>query len=180
MAALKSQNMERVAIFSAGLLAWTLIEYAIHAWLSHTFNTFATPLHDVHHRDPHAVFTIGAWIPIAASWLAGVALFGWSPGMTLYSGIVAGFAAYEAIHYRVHFSAASCRAETHLRLRHLVHHHREPMACFGVTSELWDLIFGTELASEPMAADCEKVANLPSLTGATNVGKLFRFGRPSG
>ncbi len=172
--------MERVAIFSAGLFTWTLVEYAIHAWLSHTFKTFATPLHDVHHRDPHAVFTIGAWIPIAVSWIAGFAMFGWGPGMIFFTGIAAGFAAYEAIHYRVHFSTPSCRAEAHLRMRHLVHHHGEPLACFGVTSELWDLIFGTELIGEPMAANCARVANLPPLAGATNVRKLFRFGGADG
>ena len=175
-AALKSYDMERVAIFSAGLFAWTLVEYAIHAWLSHTFKTFATPLHDVHHRDAHAVFTVRAWIPIALSWIAGFAIFGWGPGMIFFTGIAAGFAAYEAIHYRVHFSRPSCAAEAHLRLRHLVHHNCEPLACFGVTSELWDLIFGTELIGEPMAANCEKVANMQPLAGATNVRKIFQFG----
>ncbi len=166
--------MERAGIFITGLFAWTLIEYAIHGWLSHTFKTLATPLHDVHHRDPHAVFTIRAWIPITLSWIAGFALFGWAPGMIFFSGIVAGFVAYEAIHYRVHFCAPSCRAESHLRLRHLVHHNCEPSARFGVTSELWDLIFGTEPLGEPMA--CEKVAKLPPLGGATNVRKIFQFG----
>ncbi len=51
--------MEHAAIFVLGLMAWTLLEYAIHAWLSHTFKTFATPMHEAHHREPHAVFAIG-------------------------------------------------------------------------------------------------------------------------
>src|SRR5260370_27319575 len=60
--ALSLEVMNTIAIFILGLLAWTFIEYVIHGWLSHTFSTFVTPIPDVHHRDPHAIFTIGAWL----------------------------------------------------------------------------------------------------------------------
>jgi dihydroceramide fatty acyl 2-hydroxylase len=167
--------MENAATFGIGLLTWTLIEYAIHAWLSHTFKTFATPMHDGHHRDPHAVFAIGAWIPIALIWLLGVLLFGWVPGIFFYSGLVAGFAVYEAVHYRLHFVAPSGNVEAYLRSRHLVHHNRTPHASFGVTSALWDLVFGTEVSGPAMVNNIRRVGNLPPLRGPSNLGKLFRY-----
>jgi len=43
-------------IFAAGVFTWTLLEYVIHGVLGHAHRTFVTRLHEVHHRDPRAVF----------------------------------------------------------------------------------------------------------------------------
>src|SRR5215469_7487400 len=136
--------VEDIALFVAGVFVWTFLEYLIHGWLSHTFRTFAMPLHAVHHRDAHAVFAVRAWLPIALIWTAMALLFGWTPGVILFAGAAAGFAGYEAVHYRLHFRHPLGRLENYLRSRHLVHHEYYPDRCFGVTSALWDLVFGTE------------------------------------
>jgi len=162
--------------FIGGLAAWTLLEYVIHAWLSHTFRTFASPLHQVHHSDPRRVFTIGAWLPVAASWIAGLAIWGSAPGIVFYTGMVSGFVLYEFIHYRIHFGTRHNRFEAYLRERHLVHHYRAPNRCFGVTSPLWDRIFTSEIVSAEMRPLRAAVAVRPPLTGPTNVRMLFRFG----
>jgi len=166
--------MGAIAIFILGLLAWTFIEYLIHGWLSHTFNTFVTAIHEVHHRDPHAIFTIGAWLPIAILWTAGVAFFRFDSGMIFFSGAIAGFIAYETIHYRIHFSTPSCTLEERLRARHLMHHHGAPQRYFGVTSPLWDLIFVTEPRNGMDRLRASVAATAP-LTGRTNVRLLFSF-----
>ena len=166
------QVVSNAAIFLAGLFAWTFVEYLIHAWLSHTFETFATPLHAVHHRDPRAVFTIGAWIPSALIYLGGIAIFGAAPGMIFFTGMVAGFVAYEAIHYRIHFRAPRNRLEAYLRTRHLVHHQRNPNISFGVSSQLWDIVFSTEPTGAEKARLCASVADSPPMTGPSNVHKL--------
>src|SRR5258708_9631396 len=93
-----------IASFVAGVLAWTFVEYVIHAWLSHTFETFATPFHDVHHKDPHRVFTIRAWIPVAVLWIGRRLLFSRVPGMIFFAGAVACFIPYETGHYPIPFS----------------------------------------------------------------------------
>ena len=54
-----------ILVFVAGLFAWTLVEYVIHGVLGHAHRTFVTRLHEVHHRDPRAVFALGAWVPVA-------------------------------------------------------------------------------------------------------------------
>ena len=160
----------------AGMAAWTLLEYAIHAWLSHTFRTFATPLHAVHHRDPRRVFTIGAWGPVAASWLGGLALWGAAPAMLFYSGMVAGFALYEGVHFRVHFRRPRSRLERHLRERHLAHHLGAPDRNFGVTSALWDRVFGSEANSQAMGELRDAIAAAAPLTGASNLRMLLPGG----
>lgn len=162
--------------FLGGVAAWTFVEYVIHAWLSHRLRTFAAPLHRVHHDDPRRVFTIGAWLPAGACWILGSAIWGPAPVMVFYSGLVAGFALYELVHYRVHFRVPQNRFEAYLRERHLVHHLRDPDRCFGVTNALWDRVFSSEIGGAEMRTLRDGVRQTPPFTGPTNVRMLFRFG----
>jgi dihydroceramide fatty acyl 2-hydroxylase len=164
--------VEDIAFLFAGVFVWTILEYLIHGWLSHTFHTFATPLHAVHHGDAHAVFTIRAWIPIALVWTILVLLLGWTPWVILFNGAMAGFAGYETIHYRIHFRQPRGAVEQYLRARHLVHHNYYPNRCFGVTSALWDLVFGTEPMGAAMTALCKSTQSIRPLSGRTNLSKI--------
>ncbi|MGA7870206.1 MAG: sterol desaturase family protein [Candidatus Binatus sp.] len=161
-------------LFAAGLFAWTLVEYVIHGVLGHAHRTFVTPLHDVHHRDPRAVFALGAWIPVALVLVGALVSFGLAPAVILYCGVVAGFAAYEFVHYRIHFANPSCAVEARLRARHLAHHTREPDAIFGVTTRLWDVMFGSEPGPERMRELAAAGARLAPLAGSTNLGRVIR------
>jgi dihydroceramide fatty acyl 2-hydroxylase len=157
-----------VGFFGAGLLTWTLLEYAIHGWMGHRFATFVTPLHHVHHRDPRAVFALGAWLPASLPLLIGAArgARGWT---ILYGGILAGFAAYEVLHYRMHFRAPICRAEARMRTRHLIHHYCAPALCFGVTTTLWDRVFRTTASGADGALLAARVASIAPLEGPSNL-----------
>jgi dihydroceramide fatty acyl 2-hydroxylase len=161
-------------VFAAGLFAWTIVEYVVHGVLGHLNRTFVTPLHDVHHRDPRAVFALGAWTPTAVVLVGAWAIFGMALGVIFYGGIVAGFAAYEYLHYRIHFALPSCAAEARLRARHLAHHAGEPDAIFGVTSRVWDVVFGTEPEAERMRALLAVGAGAAPLGGRSNLGRVIR------
>jgi sterol desaturase/sphingolipid hydroxylase (fatty acid hydroxylase superfamily) len=160
-------------LFAVGVLAWTLVEYVIHGVLSHRLRTFATPLHQAHHRDPHAVFTVGAWIPVGLATVCGLWLFGLAPAMLFYLGLLAGFIGYEAIHYRIHFSRPCTRLEARLRARHLVHHLRAPNEIFGVTTALWDRVFGTQPAPARTQELEAAVAGVAPLSGPSNWRRAF-------
>ena len=162
-----------VAIFGAGLASWTLLEYAIHGWMGHLYNTFVTPIHAVHHRDPRAVFAIRTWPPSLAILALLLALFGWAAGVVFYLGLLAGFAAYEIIHYRLHFCARLTPLEARLRRHHLVHHLRRPKLCLGVTTAFWDRVFGTDPSPREAAALYASVKDAPPLDGPTNLGRLI-------
>lgn len=164
-------------MFVAGVLVWSFLEYVIHGWLSHTFRTFAMPLHAVHHRDASAVFTIGAWVPTAFVWAVTLLVFGWTPATILFSGAVAGFIAYEIVHYRIHFRRPRGRIEQYLRSRHLVHHNFYPNRFFGVTSAFWDLAFGTEPMDREITALCKAMRSQPPLSGRSNLYKLAYYVR---
>ncbi len=159
-------------MFGAGLLSWTLLEYIIHGWMAHLHDTFVTPIHAVHHRDPHAVFAIKAWLPSIATMVLLLALFGGAPGVMFYFGLLCGFVAYELLHYRIHFASNLMPMERRLRDHHLVHHLRRPRMCLGVVTSFWDKVFGTEPAREELAALCASVKDVPPLTGPSNLQRL--------
>jgi 4-hydroxysphinganine ceramide fatty acyl 2-hydroxylase len=155
-------------LFGAGLLTWTFLEYAIHGWMGHRVATFMTSLHHVHHRDPRAVFALGAWPPALLPLLAGAA-FGARGWTIFYAGILAGFAIYEVLHYRIHFRAPACRAEARMRTRHLIHHYCAPALCLGVTTTLWDHVFGTTPTQADGALLAARVDSIAPLKGPSNV-----------
>jgi sterol desaturase/sphingolipid hydroxylase (fatty acid hydroxylase superfamily) len=161
-------------IFAAGMFAWTLLEYVIHGVLGHAHRTFVTRLHEVHHRDPRAVFALGAWVPVVV--VIGVAwwIFGAAPGVIFLGGAAAGFGGYEFFHYRFHFSTPACALEGRLRERHLAHHFREPDAIFGVTTRLWDVVFGTEPEANRMRVLASAGKQIEPLSGRSNLGRVIR------
>ena len=163
-----------VLVFVAGLFAWTIVEYVIHGVLGHAYRTLVTPLHDVHHRDPRAVFALGAWIPTALVLAGALAWFGLASGVIFYGGIVSGFAVYEYVHYRIHFAKPSGAVEAPLLARHLAHHMSEPDAIFGVTTRIWDVVFGTEPEPERMRELAAGVARVAPLSGSSNLGRVIR------
>ena len=154
--------------FAIGIGAWTLLEYVIHGVLSHLFRTPVSALHQVHHADPHAVFTSRAWIPVTLVILAVIGFFGFRPGTIALLGLVAGFIGYEILHYRIHFARPQNRFERYLRTRHLAHHAIAPDALLGVTNSLWDHVLGTEPAHSRLQEMERAVEKIPALTGSTN------------
>ena len=145
-----------LALVAAGVLAWTLLEYLLHRWVFHFVPDPASELqrdlafmaHGVHHDWPYdpdrlvmppvvavlLAFAIG--LPLRA--LVGARLF---PG--LFAGLVAGYLWYDLTHYAVHHLKQRTAFGRLQRRNHLVHHFAQPNARYGVTTPLWDLVFGT-------------------------------------
>jgi len=161
-----------LALFALGFAAWSFLEYVIHGWLAHTFATPAAPLHWTHHRDPRRVFTsLLVWGPTSvAIWGLLATLVGATPAAALVLGILAGFQRYEYVHWRIHFRAARGARQELLRVHHLAHHFRNPKAYHGVTTRLWDRLFGTLPAQH--REDYARVAHHGPLGGASNFGSL--------
>jgi len=122
------------------------------------------------HSAPMRAFHM-AWL---AFFLCFFGWFGLAPGVIFLWGIAAGFAAYEYIHYRIHFVRASSAFESRLRARHLAHHIAQPDAIFGVTSPLWDIVFGTEPKPDQMREYAAAGARVAPLEGSTNVVSFIR------
>jgi dihydroceramide fatty acyl 2-hydroxylase len=143
------------AAFLVGWLVWSLVEYAVHRFVFH--RSFAATrsgriaaflTHGYHHaypRDPtRLVMPPLMSVPLAAALfvLAHLVLGGGALD-AVFCGFVAGYVAYDSVHYVVHHTRATTGVLGWLRRYHLMHHHRDPPARYGVSSPLWDVVLGT-------------------------------------
>lgn len=131
-----------------GLVWWTLLEYLLHRFVFHLAPKSLGRRHLEHHDAPldRRLAVASPGTSIGGAVLHGilfVGLFGMARGIPLLLGLVAGYLAYEWIHFSTHFRHPKTRWGKALRFHHLLHHHAQKDARFGVTSALWDRVFGT-------------------------------------
>lgn len=162
-----------VLLLAAGHASWGFVEYLIHGILSHRFRTPVSPLHWGHHREPHAVFTAPiAWVPVASILYVALALaVGWGPAGAFLLGLLIGFGRYEYAHWRIHFRVPRTPKEQLLHDHHLAHHFRDPKSYCGVTTRMWDRVFGT--LPDTWREDHACVADRPPLEGPSNLRAIW-------
>jgi 4-hydroxysphinganine ceramide fatty acyl 2-hydroxylase len=146
-------------LFPIGVLIWTLLEYGLHRFVFHIQVPLRNPFlrevvngsHLGHHaspRDPNKVLVrpvYGFAISVILYGLLYALTRSLFSAMGIMAGIWAGFLYYEAVHYRVHFALSGSGFIARQRRMHFHHHFTNNKRCFGVTSALWDHVFGTAL-----------------------------------
>ena len=128
--------------FALGVLGWTLAEYLIHRFDGHGMRG-KTPFskeHLAHHRDPRTF--AASWKKAVVACVAAAVLVPLT-GVAFTAGFVAMYLTYEIVHRRIHTHAPIGAYGRWARRHHLIHHHHDPEMNHGVTSPLWDLVFGT-------------------------------------
>lgn len=144
-----------VGVFFLGLLFWTFFEYMAHRYVFHFHakgnigKKFMFIIHGVHHdypRDPkRLVMPPPVSIPLAVVTYAIFSLV-LGPVYTspFFAGFVFGYICYDMIHYGSHhFSMKIIPGGLWLQKHHSRHHYQDENYGFGVSSPLWDFIFGT-------------------------------------
>lgn len=145
----------RVAVLGvAGLLVWTLTEYLVHRFVFHLEPT--TPgrqrlqftLHGVHHADPDdrrrlLIPPVPAIIASAVFYALFRAVLGGAWVEPFFACFLIGYLSYDYIHLAVHRGTLPGQLGRYLRRQHMLHHHATPEARWGVSSPLWDHVFGT-------------------------------------
>ena len=147
--------------FAAGAAGWTFAEYALHRWLGHSKQPKKTssgrgsllsgdfgPEHRTHHADTTYFAPTSRKLKAAAMLVpalgAGASLLvGPRRGVSFALGFASCYAGYELVHRRIHTHAPLNAYGEWARLHHLHHHFRRPDRNHGVTSPLWDVVFGT-------------------------------------
>ncbi len=138
----------------AGLALWTLTEYWLHRKFFHwqPDNVIGRRMHfiihGVHHDHPNdkmrLVMPPGASIPLAAIffglfWLA----VGIPTALPLFGGFLVGYLMYDYTHYYLHHFVPKSDRGKRLREHHMRHHFQDHRYGFGVSSPIWDAVFGT-------------------------------------
>ncbi len=138
-----------VAAFIAGAFTWSFLEYCIHRWLGHKHrrNPFAAE-HIRHHSQGD--YFAPAWKKVVVALMTtGVVLLpaavigGLSFGAAYTVGLVGFYLFYEVLHRRLHTHAGTPRYGRWVRRHHFYHHFVDPSKNHGVTSPVWDVLFGT-------------------------------------
>jgi len=156
------------AMIALGVLTWTLLEYLLHRFLFHHHFSQESEvqrdlgflIHGVHHdypADPDRLvmppaisLVVAAAIGVPSWFIAGPVLF-WP----LFGGLIAGYLWYDLLHYATHHGKMNTALGKRLKAYHMNHHFQTPNIRYGITSPLWDVVFGTYPWNEKSARSDE-------------------------
>lgn len=139
-------------LFISGTLFWSLFEYFMHRYLFHMVvespraKRFVYTMHGVHHeypRDKERLF-----MPPVPSLIVSCIIFSIMYGimkwyaLSFFPGFAFGYIIYGSMHYAIH-AFAPPRFMKALWRNHHLHHYKAPDKGYGVSSVLWDIVFGT-------------------------------------
>lgn len=141
-------------MFVFGIVFWTLFEYIFHRYVFHftpkgSFQERVSFLfHGVHHQYPNdkkrLVMPITLSLAIAVLlFLLFSAVFGelvWA----FWTGFMLGYLGYDMMHYSIHhFKRPKTLWLKNIWKSHIDHHFRDSNKGYGVSSPIWDYVFGT-------------------------------------
>lgn len=142
------------AAYGAGLLVWSLLEYAAHRGSFHHVPAtegqvaYGYLVHGVHHAYPDDsrrwVMPLVVTLPIALVLFGLFSMSFGALGGPLFAGFIHGYLTYDLLHYFIHRGRMPTRLGRFLRQYHLTHHFAAPERHFGVSSPLWDVVFRTK------------------------------------
>lgn len=140
-------------MFILGSLAFSWVEYMVHRYVFHmkTYTDLRARMqyimHGVHHEFPKdkdrlampplLSVTISTVLLLVFKILLGDMVFSFLPGFLV------GYAAYLSVHYMVHAYPPPKNFLKVLWINHSIHHYKDGEVVFGVSSPLWDYIYGT-------------------------------------
>jgi len=139
-----------------GLFIWTFVEYIMHRFIFHYMpadKPWALRLHfifhGVHHDYPsdakRLVLPPSVSVPLATGFyflfnaiLPANYIWGFFPGFIL------GYLVYDISHYAIHHFNFKGSIWKKIKQHHMLHHYQDPGKGYGVSSPLWDKIFGSD------------------------------------
>ncbi len=134
----------------AGAASWTAVEYGLHRGAMHEMRGkgLASVEHLSHHADvtyfsPASKKLASAAVTTAVTYPIAVAVVGRRRATAYTAGMISTYFGYEIAHRRTHTHPPRGRYGRWARRNHLHHHFGAPMRNFGVTSPVWDRLFGT-------------------------------------
>lgn len=134
-----------ILLLLLGLFVFSLMEYVAHRWVFHGPSQPMARGHAKHHSDARGYEALPFFVPaLVLAALTGLcALIMPAPdAWALASGIAFGYVAYGIAHFAIHHRRFRHPLARGWAARHHIHH-RHPGHNFGVTSALWDALFGT-------------------------------------
>lgn len=145
-------KMHPAVAFVTGAVAWSAAEYGLHRFAMHEQRgrNLASREHLLHHADPNwsSSKRLQGWIGIGLIGGLGIApavgaIAGPVGAAAAAGGWLTGYAGYEQVHAGAHRRPGRSAYSRWVRRHHFHHHFGHPMRNHGVTSPVWDWVFGT-------------------------------------
>lgn len=151
-------HLTALSLWVCGLFVWTLVEYCLHRFLFHLDGylpdhpaalTLHFLLHGIHHYLPmdgkRLVLPPTLFCVLAYPFYKLVfGIFPYYMACSGFAGGTLGYIMYDCSHYFLHHSKLPLYLQR-IKKVHLEHHYKNYELGFGVTSDFWDVIFGTEI-----------------------------------
>ncbi len=141
------------SLILSGFLVFTFVEYMMHRFLYHMVpdskwkDKIQYSLHGVHHDYPKDKDRLALPPFITALYAAILYLFFdlIMGDLTYYflPGFLCGYTMYLGVHFIVHAFQPPKNFLKALWVNHAIHHYKDPDVAFGVSTPLWDYVFGT-------------------------------------
>ena len=144
-----------LAYFASGLFIWSLTEYVMHRFVFHFKPTGKLMerihfiFHGVHHDYPNdanrLVMPPSASIPLATGFYFLFSVFMSEYVLaSFFPGFITGYVCYDMTHYALHHANFKSEFWKNLKKYHMRHHYAESDKGYGVCSNIWDKIFGSD------------------------------------
>jgi sterol desaturase/sphingolipid hydroxylase (fatty acid hydroxylase superfamily) len=136
-----------LALFVVGVIFFTFLEYAVHAWLFHKNHPLKIFIegHAHHHQNPFSYdampFFMSALIASLFAWLFHF-FMPLSDAYAIVGGMTLGYFNYGIMHHIMHRREFSSKYWRYMQEFHFVHH-KKPLLNHGITTDIWDRVFGT-------------------------------------
>jgi sterol desaturase/sphingolipid hydroxylase (fatty acid hydroxylase superfamily) len=180
----------------SGLLVWSLAEYVLHRYVFHFKprhpwqERLVFIMHGIHHADPmdptRLVMTPTVALVLALIFyptFRGVfGLFSEPLWVNPFFGFfILGYLTYDYTHYSVHHFTPRTRWGKALKQNHMLHHFVNQELRWGVSTPLWDWVFGTYHEPVPVKkSHAKKAKPQPAAAGLVTEGLKRSIGKQSG
>lgn len=169
-ASLQFSILRVIITFISGMFFWTFFEYLAHRFIFHWISEspriqkFAYTLHGNHHhypRDRQRLFMPPVPSVIISSVLFGLMyLISGRYAFMFFPGFILGYLMYGSMHYAIHAWNPPFKWMKPLWRNHHLHHYKDEQHGFGVSTTIWDRVFGTMFDLKKEKEDKEKVKEL--------------------
>jgi len=155
-----------VSVFFTGMLFWTLFEYMMHRFAFHFMaesdraKKIVYLIHGNHHhfpRDKERLF-----MPPVPSLILSIALFSLQYlllgklAFLFFPGFIIGYLMYGSMHYAIHAWNPPVKWMKPLWRNHHLHHYKDEGKGYGVSTTIWDRVFGTMFDPKKEKFDLKK------------------------
>jgi sterol desaturase/sphingolipid hydroxylase (fatty acid hydroxylase superfamily) len=159
-----------IAVFFLGMFFWTLFEYVMHRFAFHFMaeseraKKFVYLIHGNHHhfpRDKERLF-----MPPVPSLILATVLFSLQYlifgklAFMFFPGFIIGYLMYGTMHYAIHAWNPPFKWMKPLWRNHHLHHYKDEGKGYGVSTTVWDRVFGTMFDLKKEKEDKERTKTL--------------------